>query len=333
MTSSASSCSWRQVLVARGCRRSRRVPRRSTRTRGVAVAGEVRVVARVAAGDRVALAVGQVLEDAPAPGRSRRPRAARCARRAACRRPAGSTCGRCAGRSRGNSVLTPKAPPRRMGAGDSMRPPAARRRVDAGRAEQVEGGMATRLTYTSGTRTPELDAEFERALAAARDDAHDPLPHVVGGRARDGRRGVRARGPEPRRRRRQPRARGAARARRRGGRRRRRGAARRGARRRGRALRAAARRRRRDPRARARDGRRRDASRPASRGSSRSPRSRRRSTSSRPTADQIEEQRRLRGAARRRFVADERNRERAAPLRRLRGDRAVQLPRRARRSA
>jgi 1-pyrroline-5-carboxylate dehydrogenase len=44
--------------------------------------------------------------------------------------------------------------------------------------------MATRLTYTSGTRTPELDAEFERVLAAARDDAHDPLPHLVGGRAR-----------------------------------------------------------------------------------------------------------------------------------------------------
>ena len=42
--------------------------------------------------------------------------------------------------------------------------------------------MATRLTYTSGTRTPELDAAFERALQAARDDAHDPLPHIVGGR-------------------------------------------------------------------------------------------------------------------------------------------------------
>ena len=44
--------------------------------------------------------------------------------------------------------------------------------------------MATRLTYTSGTRTPELDAAFERGLQAARDDAHDPLPHIVGGRAR-----------------------------------------------------------------------------------------------------------------------------------------------------
>src|SRR3954466_4169264 len=44
--------------------------------------------------------------------------------------------------------------------------------------------MATRLTYTSGTRTPELDAEFERCLAAARAAAHDPLPHVVGGTER-----------------------------------------------------------------------------------------------------------------------------------------------------
>src|SRR3954464_5173050 len=44
--------------------------------------------------------------------------------------------------------------------------------------------MATRLTYTSGTRTPELDAAFERALQTARDDAHDPLPHHVGGRSR-----------------------------------------------------------------------------------------------------------------------------------------------------
>ena len=44
--------------------------------------------------------------------------------------------------------------------------------------------MATRLTYTSGTRTPELDAAFERALEAARKDAHHPLPHLLGGRAR-----------------------------------------------------------------------------------------------------------------------------------------------------
>jgi 1-pyrroline-5-carboxylate dehydrogenase len=45
--------------------------------------------------------------------------------------------------------------------------------------------MATRLTYTSGTRTPELDAAFERCLEEARGDAHDPLSHVVGGAQRD----------------------------------------------------------------------------------------------------------------------------------------------------
>jgi 1-pyrroline-5-carboxylate dehydrogenase len=44
--------------------------------------------------------------------------------------------------------------------------------------------MATRLTYTSGTRTPELDAAFERALETAREDEHDPLAHLVGGHAR-----------------------------------------------------------------------------------------------------------------------------------------------------
>jgi 1-pyrroline-5-carboxylate dehydrogenase len=44
--------------------------------------------------------------------------------------------------------------------------------------------MATRLTYTSGTRTPELDAAFERALEATRSDAHMPLAHVVGGEQR-----------------------------------------------------------------------------------------------------------------------------------------------------
>jgi 1-pyrroline-5-carboxylate dehydrogenase len=44
--------------------------------------------------------------------------------------------------------------------------------------------MATRLTYTSGTRTPELDAAFERALETAREDEHDALPHLVGGHAR-----------------------------------------------------------------------------------------------------------------------------------------------------
>jgi 1-pyrroline-5-carboxylate dehydrogenase len=46
--------------------------------------------------------------------------------------------------------------------------------------------MATRLTYTSGTRTPELDAAFERALRTAREVEHDPLPHLVGGHPRTG---------------------------------------------------------------------------------------------------------------------------------------------------
>src|SRR4051794_7571410 len=48
----------------------------------------------------------------------------------------------------------------------------------------VEGAMATRLTYTSGTRTAELDVEFERCLAEARSDAHAPLPHLVAGAER-----------------------------------------------------------------------------------------------------------------------------------------------------
>ena len=43
----------------------------------------------------------------PAPDRARRPRGARCARRAACRRPAGSTRGRCAGRRGGSRCATP----------------------------------------------------------------------------------------------------------------------------------------------------------------------------------------------------------------------------------
>ena len=43
--------------------------------------------------------------------------------------------------------------------------------------------MATRLTYTSGERTPELEAAFEAALADARADAHEPLPHLVAGAA------------------------------------------------------------------------------------------------------------------------------------------------------
>lgn len=41
--------------------------------------------------------------------------------------------------------------------------------------------MATRLTYTTGTRTPELDRAFEAALAAVRGDEAAPLAHVVGG--------------------------------------------------------------------------------------------------------------------------------------------------------
>src|SRR3954454_24945311 len=55
-----------------------------------------------------------------------------------------------------------------------------RHRLDARLRHAVEGVMATRLTYTSGTRTPELDAAFERCLEAARGGAHEPLPHVVG---------------------------------------------------------------------------------------------------------------------------------------------------------
>ena len=41
--------------------------------------------------------------------------------------------------------------------------------------------MATRLTYTSGARTPEDDAAFEAALQAARDGRSEPLEHVVAG--------------------------------------------------------------------------------------------------------------------------------------------------------
>src|SRR5689334_13526898 len=101
---------------------------------------------------------------------------------------------------RGNSVLTPKAAPlvrtgrcygsRACRTGASGRAPCnaaangGDARVDSGHRRAVEGVMATRLTYTSGTRTPELDAAFERCLEAARADAHDPLPHVVGGSER-----------------------------------------------------------------------------------------------------------------------------------------------------
>ncbi|HEY7198352.1 MAG TPA: aldehyde dehydrogenase family protein [Gaiellaceae bacterium] len=45
--------------------------------------------------------------------------------------------------------------------------------------------MATRITYTSGASSAELDAEFERALEAARSRDVSPLPHVVGGSERD----------------------------------------------------------------------------------------------------------------------------------------------------
>ena len=43
--------------------------------------------------------------------------------------------------------------------------------------------MATRLTYTTGTRSAELDRAFEAALAEARERAgEEPLAHLVGGR-------------------------------------------------------------------------------------------------------------------------------------------------------
>ena len=58
----------RQVLVASAAPSESPVPRMSTRTRGVAVAGEVGMHGLVARGRAVALAVGDVLEDAPAPG-------------------------------------------------------------------------------------------------------------------------------------------------------------------------------------------------------------------------------------------------------------------------
>jgi 1-pyrroline-5-carboxylate dehydrogenase len=45
--------------------------------------------------------------------------------------------------------------------------------------------MATRITYTSGSASPELDAEFEAALEAARRRDGEPLPHVVGGEERE----------------------------------------------------------------------------------------------------------------------------------------------------
>jgi len=45
--------------------------------------------------------------------------------------------------------------------------------------------MATRITYTTGTADPAVDAEFELALKGARARDHGPLPHVVGGEERD----------------------------------------------------------------------------------------------------------------------------------------------------
>ena len=42
--------------------------------------------------------------------------------------------------------------------------------------------MATRLTYTTGSRSAELDRAFEAALSEAREREAEPLPHLVGGR-------------------------------------------------------------------------------------------------------------------------------------------------------
>src|SRR3954462_12461876 len=140
-----------------------------------------------------------------------------------------------------NGLLSDRGP-----AGGAGAPRAGRSRLwPAGpdRRQAVEGAMATRLTYTSGTRTPELDAAFEACLAAAREDTRDPLPHLVaGGERPDGpelvregprrgrrpprRPGPRRGGPDRRRWGREPRPRGAGRPRRRGGRRGGRGAAR-----------------------------------------------------------------------------------------------------------
>jgi hypothetical protein len=38
--------------------------------------------------------------------------------------------------------------------------------------------MATRLTYTTGLRSPELDRAFERALADVREREDEPLMHL-----------------------------------------------------------------------------------------------------------------------------------------------------------
>ncbi len=42
--------------------------------------------------------------------------------------------------------------------------------------------MATRLTYTTGARSPELDRAFETALSEAREREPEPLAHLVAGR-------------------------------------------------------------------------------------------------------------------------------------------------------
>ena len=42
--------------------------------------------------------------------------------------------------------------------------------------------MATRLTYTTGACSAELDRAFESALAVAREREAEPLAHLVGGR-------------------------------------------------------------------------------------------------------------------------------------------------------
>jgi len=42
--------------------------------------------------------------------------------------------------------------------------------------------VATRLTYTTGTRCPELDRDFESAREAVRERTAEPQPHVIGGR-------------------------------------------------------------------------------------------------------------------------------------------------------
>jgi len=42
--------------------------------------------------------------------------------------------------------------------------------------------MAARLTYTTGSRSAELDRAFETALVEAREREPEPLAHLVAGR-------------------------------------------------------------------------------------------------------------------------------------------------------